>query len=123
MTIYRRFVAFPDLDHALVAIVEIALQVGLPAARIEEADPGLLLVPHHAELPDAEGAAVRRLVGPELEVRVVRAGLGINRLPHLVLAAPGLHPQEIEVAAAAAMQDDEADVVFRADLPDVVAGK
>src|SRR3954464_12081805 len=96
-----QLVEFGGLNHALVAIVEIALQLGLAAARIEEADPGLLLVPHHAKLPDAEGAAVRRLVGPELEIRIAGAGLGVDGLPHLVLAAPGLHRQEIEIAAAA----------------------
>ena len=105
----RRAALHRWLDLALEGVAKVGLARGGSALGVEEAAPRLLLVPDGAELPDAEGGAVRPLERPGMETGRV-AVFRPDGLPKLVVVAPGRDEEEVE-ALAAAVQDDEAEVV------------
>src|SRR5918994_4462818 len=94
---------------ARVAVAQIRLPGGLVVRRVEEPRPGFALVADGAELPDAECRAVGCVRWPRPEEDVVRAVLSPDRLPELVLVAPGADQEKVEVLAAA-MEDHEAEL-------------
>ena len=75
------------------------------ALRAQVAAPGLPLVADRTELPDAEGRAVRASAGHGRKA-ARRAVLRPDRLPELVLVAPGRDEEEVE-ARPAAVEDHE----------------
>ena len=79
----------PVSDRARVAVAEVGVHVADPPRGAQVATPGCLLVADRTELPDAERRVVACGERPRHEGRLVLACLGPDRLPQLVLVAPG----------------------------------
>ena len=93
-----------------VGVREVGIRVLGASAGAEEAAPRLLLVPHGAELPDAERRVMAAGERPGPERRIAGTVLGPDRLPELVVAGPRAGEEEVE-RIAAAMEDDEAEAL------------
>src|SRR5262245_37196308 len=105
----------PASDRAGELVGEIRAPRRVVARREQKAPPGLLLMPDGAELPDAKRAAHRALEREGFEVRMRVARLCVDRLPQFVFVAPARQQQEIEFRSAA-VEDDEAEIPFQAQL-------